>query len=166
MVSSSTELCNSPFEPRVRLKRQEQRHAAAERVSDQSKIVEVAVEDELREELRLIGGRITVIEWLVGLAEPLEIDSDDPMVAGEVGRDVTPGETVGAEAVDEQHGRTLAPFHGIEPHRRVRRTKPGERPIACVSGARASGGKGGGANSNQERRQAERPCKSSSLHER
>ena len=99
-------------------------------MSDKGEVLEIAIEDELREKLCLVLRRIALVEGLVGLAEALEVDGDDLVIAGEVRRHVAPREGVGAEPVDQEHRRTFAAFRRVEPHRRIRRSEPGEGFLA------------------------------------
>ena len=80
--------------------------------------------DELGEQLGLIEHRIAPVERLVGLAEALEVDGDDPVGLGELGRDVPPGIGARAEAVDEEHRRAFAFLLVVEFDRRVGRSEP------------------------------------------
>jgi hypothetical protein len=90
-------------------------------VPDDGELAKIALEDELGQKLGLIARRVTLVEGLVGAAEALEVDGDDLVVAGEVRRDMPPGEGVGAEAVDQQDGGPFAALDRVELYRRVRR---------------------------------------------
>src|SRR5690606_28758298 len=51
---------------------------------------------------------VAFVERLVGLAEALEVDCDDPVALGEGWRDAAPSIGAGAEAVDEEYRRAFA----------------------------------------------------------
>jgi hypothetical protein len=55
-------------------------------VPDDGELAKIALEDELGQKLGLIARRVTLVVGLVGAAEALEVDGDDLVVAGEVGR--------------------------------------------------------------------------------
>ncbi len=122
------------------LEREHQRDAAAERMADKGQVAQVAVDDQLRQQLGLVEHRIARVERLVGLAEAFEVDGDDPVVAGELGRDAPPCIGAGAEAVNEEHRRPAALLLVEQLHRRIGRSEPGEpRPVAgAVGPGRAS----------------------------
>ena len=114
-----------PFRRVIGLERQEKRDPSAEGVPDDGELAKIALEDELGQKLGLIARRVALVERLVGAAEALEVDGDDLVVAGEVRRDMPPGEGVGAEAVDQQDRRAFAALDRVELDRRVRRPEPG-----------------------------------------
>ena len=140
-----------PLQARIGLEREQKRDPAAIGVPDDGEIAEIAVEDELGQKLGLVARRVALVEGLVGAAEALEVDGDDLVVAGEVRRDVPPGEGVGAEAVDQQHRRAFAALDRVELDRRIGRPKPGEGNLVCIVG-----GERKGAAAARERRERKR----------
>ena len=125
---------DAAVEPLIGLERQQQRHAAAERMTDQRQVAQILVLDELGQQLGLIVDRIASVERLVRLAEALEVDGDDPVALGELGGHEPPRKGARAEAMDEEHGRALALFAVVELDRRVRRPEPGVRTIDRIAG--------------------------------
>ena len=121
------------------MQRKQERHTAAEGVTDERDVVQVAILDQLCEQLRLVQGRIAFIEGLVGLAEAFEVDGNDVVVARKLRSYASPSEGVGAEAMDEQHGRAIALFCDEKMYRRVRRTKAGKRAVARLACAEPAG---------------------------
>ena len=117
--------------------------SAAEGVPDDGELAEIALEDQFGQKLGLVARRVALVERLVGAAEALEVDGDDLVVAGEVGRDVPPGEGVGAEAVDQQDRGAFAALDRVELDRRIRRPEPREGKLVCfVGGERKGAGRG------------------------
>jgi hypothetical protein len=130
---------DAPLEPLIGFERQQQRDPAPEGVADQGQVAEILVHDELGEQLGLIEDRIALVERLVRLAETLEVDGDDPMGLGKLGRHVAPRIGARAEAMNEQKRRPLALLLIEELDRSLGRPEPCVGPVERIAGAEPAG---------------------------
>ena len=126
---------DAPVKPLIGLERQKKRDPSAERMPDDRQVAEVLVLDELGKQLGLIEHRIALVERLVGLAEALEIDGDDPMGQSKLGRHVPPGERARAEPMNEEDRRPLALFLIVEIDRSIGGPEPGIGTADRIAGA-------------------------------
>ena len=119
----------------IGLERQAERNSAAKGMSDDGEIAKVLVLDKLGDQLGLIEHRIALVERLVGLAEALEVDGDDPVSPRKLRGDVAPRVSACAKPVKEEDRRSLALILVVEVDRGLGRTEPGERTARAVARA-------------------------------
>jgi hypothetical protein len=139
-------------EPIIGVERQTQSDPSAKGMADDRKIAQVLVLDELGEQFGLIEHRIALVERLVGLAETLEVDGDDPVRLGKLGDDVPPRESACAKPMQEEDRRSLALFLIVEVDRSLGRTKPSKRTTRAVTGAQCARAEDEGDGRSCERR--------------
>ena len=128
------ELGDAPLQPLILLQGKQKRDPAAKGMTDQGEIAKVLLLDQLGQQLRLIARRIAFVEGLVGLAEPLEVDGDHPVLLDQFGRDMPPGEGARAEAVQEEDGSPFALVGIIELDRSVGGPEPREGIVDLAGG--------------------------------
>jgi hypothetical protein len=103
-------------------------------------IAQVVVEDEFLEQLGLVEHRVALVERLVGLAEALQVDGDNPVVLGERRCGMPPCICACAEAVDEEDRLALALLFVEQLDRRLGRPEPCEaRPFFFLAFVGAMG---------------------------